>query len=187
MTEILFAGALWLIITIASPKKVRIFISFLSASLIVILLFFSLLGPKGDLTVSVPSFGDQEGYELPYNEYKALVTPPVITGVVAVPNAKDLSQLGKDILINKDLSADQIKSLEGIPGIEDFKSGRTGIILRYVPPTVQNGHLVPGYDGIEFTHLPYYDELKTKENQLKTKESVLDAIRQIVNESPSQL
>ena len=30
-------------------------------------------------------------FNLPYNEYKALVTPPVITGVVAVPNAKDLS------------------------------------------------------------------------------------------------
>ena len=42
MTEIAFALALWLVITIVTPSKLRAFLSFTTASLILTLLFFHL-------------------------------------------------------------------------------------------------------------------------------------------------
>ena len=130
--------------------------------------------------VSVPEVGDQKAYELPFKDYKTLITPPVMLGVIKIPQSEELSKLGKSILTSKDLSPEQLKSLELLQGYTDFSAGKLGIILRFVPPTVHEGHLIPSYQGVEFTALPYYEELKAKEKILETKSKVLDAIREEV-------
>ena len=194
-TEIIVAAVLWLLITVSTPSKVRAFISLLSGGLIFVLLFFSLISPR-DLVVYIPSFGEDEGYELPYNDFKKLTETVAMPDVISVPNAEELSKLNKDILINKDLSPEQLKALEGAKGYADFSQGRTGIIPRYVAPTVRDGKLVPGFYGIEFAPLPLYKELQNANNNLERansnlekanknlerKSKVLDAIRHIVNE-----
>lgn len=178
-TEIIFAAALWLVITIFSPGKMRAFISLLSAGLIFVLLFFSFISPR-DPVVSVPSFKDSEGYELPYEDFKALAAGKKLSGVVEFADAEALANSGKDIFTHKDLTPEQLKALESHPSYSDIKSGKMGIVPHFVPATVQEGKLVPGYYGIEIAPLPYFDDLKRKTE-------VLDAIRDIVNGQPSQM
>jgi hypothetical protein len=194
-TEIIFAVTLWLIVTIATPSKVRVFISLMFSGLVGVLLFFSLLTPR-ELVVSVPSFGDSEGYDLPYHDFKELTDNPIIPDVFAVDTAEDLSNLGKDILIKKDLSAEQLKSIENLDGFKNFDRGLTGIIPRYVAPTVRGGKIVHGFYGVEFAPLPLYKDLQQAKQDLnkahkdldisnrhlERKSKVLDAIRHIVNE-----
>jgi hypothetical protein len=159
-----------------------------------------------DLVVSIPSFGDDEGYELAYNDFKQLTDNPVVPNVFAVASAEELSQLGKDILIVKDLSAEQLNSLENLEGYDHFSTGLTGLIPRYVAPTIRGSQFVPGFYGVEFAPLPLYKDLnKAKQDlskaiqnldeskkaldhsnkHLERKSKVLDAIRHIVNEDES--
>jgi hypothetical protein len=175
ITEVAFAAGLWLVITICTPGKVRAFISVLSAGLIGVLLFFSVVLAPRELVVSIPSFGKEKGYDLPYDDFKALAAPKAISGVTKVENAEELSELGKDLITYKDLTEEQLLPLQSLEGFIDFSSGRTGLIPRYVAPMVKEGKLVPGYHGIEFAPLPHYDELRRKSE-------VIEAIRQIVNE-----
>ena len=177
VTQISIAAFLWLLVTVVSPGKVRVFISALSAGLIAILLFFSLMKP-GALVVSVPGYQGQEPYELPFSDFQALAAPKEIGTTIEIPNIADLKNLSKSILSVKDLSSEQLKSLEGSDGYEDFAAGETGVIIRYVAPSVENGKLRSGYDAVEFAPLPHFDELQRKQN-------VLDAIRDVVGERGS--
>lgn len=174
VTQIGIAAFLWLLVTVVSPGKVRLFISVLSAGLIAILLFFSLMKP-GALVVSVPGYQGQEPYELPFSDFQALASPKDVGTTIEIPNVADLKNLSKAILSVNDLSLDQLKFLEGSDGYEDFAAGVTGVIIRYVAPAVENGKLRPGYDAVEFAPLPHFDELKRKKN-------VLNAIRDVIVE-----
>jgi hypothetical protein len=193
-TEIIFALCLWLLITLITPGKIRLFISFLAASLIIVLLFFSLVGPR-DLLVSIPSFGEKEGYDLPYEDFQSLVSTEVDQNVQILTEAEALASIPKDILIKDDLSLEQLQAVGALPGSENFLQGREGIIIRTIPATVDQGLFVPAKHGIEFTPLPLYDtleatkaQLNKTQNSLQTKEHVLEAIRDIVNDKqPNQM
>lgn len=185
LSQILYAIILWLVVTMVTPKKVRVFISALLALLVVIFIAFLMLKPREPM-VSVPSVGDQKAYELPYNDYQALLALPSMPGVIKAPVAEELSKLGKAILTVKDLNIEQLKSLELLQGFGEFSSGRLGIILRHVPATVREGKLVPSYQGLEFAVLPYHDELMAKSKSLETKSRVLEAIRNEVFKDESK-
>jgi hypothetical protein len=168
VTQIVFAAALWLVITLVTPGKVRLFISALSSGLIGVLLFFSLISP-GALMVYIPGFQGEEGYELTYEEYQALAEPKTADGVIVIPNIDALKALDLDILAAKHLSADQLKALEGAAGYQDFAAGKTGMVIRYIAPSVKAGKLSEGYDAVEFAPLPYYEDLVSAKKEIVTK------------------
>lgn len=176
-TEFIFALALWLLITVVTPGKIRLFISFLSASLILVLLFFTMIGPR-ELVVSIPSFGDARGYDIPYDDFLKLAEGQTDGDVIAYPGAESLSELGKDFIQAEDLTPEQMAELGAVPGVEDFKAGKTGMILHNVPSRIENGVFHEGYHGFEFIPLPLYEELKRKQD-------VLDAIKDVVREAPA--
>lgn len=190
-TEIIFALCLWLLITLVTPGKIRLFISFLSASLIIVLLFFNLIGPK-ELFVSIPSFGEQEGYDLPYEDFQNLVSGDVDQNVQVLIEAESMAAIPKDILVKEDLNEAQLQAVSTLRGSDAFLNGSQGIIIRTIPATVQGGLFVPAKHGVEFTPLPLYESLKSTEAELnktrarlQTKEHVLEAIRDIVEEKPA--
>lgn len=185
LAQILFGIILWLVATMVTPQKLRVFISALVAVLVGIFVAFLVLNPREPM-VSVPSVGDQKAYDLPYNDYQALIATPSMPNAIKIPQAEELSKLGKTLLTAKDCNAEQLKALENLQGFSEFSSGRLAIIFRTVPATVREGKLVPSYQGLEFTVLPYYDELKLKEKSLETKSKVLDAIRQEVFKGDSK-
>jgi hypothetical protein len=115
--------------------------------------------------------------------------------VKILSEAESLAALPKDILVKEDLSEEQLKAVGALPGSEDFLLGKEGVIIRTIPATVEGGVYVPAKYGVEFSPLPLYDSLKASEaelrktqSRLQTKEHVLDAIRDIVEEKqPSQM
>lgn len=192
--EIIFALCLWLLITMVTPAKIRLFTSFVAATLIVVLIAFYLMDPK-DLVVSVPSHAGQDGYDLPFEQFQSLISSDVDQNVKVLGEAEALAAIPKDILVREDLSEEQLKAVGALPGSEGFLAGKEGIIVRTIPATVEGGIYVPAKHGVEFSPLPLYDALKATESELRktqsrlqTKENVLNAIRDIVGEEkPNQM
>ena len=188
--EITVAVIIWFAVTLSAPAKLRIFFALLSGSLIALLLTFSILSPKKEILIHIPSSDGKPGYKIPFKEFKALTqTEPDPTSLMIIPEVDSLKSANKQIYTSKDLTAKQLKSLEKQADFIAFTQGKKGLVIRNVKASIQDGKVVPAYDAVEFSNLPLLDDLdstkqklnKTQQN-LDRKQKVLEAIRDIVDE-----
>lgn len=194
--EIIVAFVIWIAITLSAPANLRIFFGLLSGGFIFLILAFSLLSPKKDLFVTIPPSNGQPSYQIPFDEFQALIQDSPTEGLLVLPDIDNLKAMGKNVFSAEDLSQDQLKVLENQADYSAFMNKEKGLIIRHIEASIQNGKITPAFDVVEFSNLPLLNSLNSTKQELvnkqkvldKTKtdlhrkQKVLDAIREIVDE-----
>jgi len=176
--EIIIAFVIWIAVILSTPAKLRAFFAIISGSVIFLLLGFSIFSPKKNLMVYIPGKGDQKGFEVPYEEFQALLKASSVSeDFIIIPEIEKLKSIEKQVLTSDDLSSEQLKALEGKTGYQEFAAGEKGLVIRNVKARFDGDKVLPEFDAVEFSNLPLLDDLSRKQK-------VLNAIRDIVEKKP---
>lgn len=180
LSYIILAIVAWLIVSLITPKKVRPFISLITAIVVAIFLFYILKGPPKEPTVLIPAHNGQEAYEISLKEFEALKESPDASALYSVENLDAFKKINKQIILHSDLSPELLHSLKDHPQFQTFIQGKTGVYVKSYGAHIQGQKVIPSIEGLEFISLPYHDV----NQKLKRKQLILDNIRSIL--SPEQ-
>ncbi len=182
MNQIIVAVIILVVVVLATPAKIRPFISFISLITVGVFAYYILQSGEHDGKIEIPKMGDQPAYKISVAEFNELTAAkPSQAAYVKVPNIGALIEKNKDILSYKDLSIEQLNALKKHAYYQNILEGKMGMLIRNVEPYIEKGKIIPGYPALEVIENKAVYELEQKEGILDRKNKILEGISDILD------